>query len=599
MSNSCVLSPGSTNPKSQPAVTETGSDTSSLLRREAELGTIEQRFRDSYLRKGPLAPVKSKFHEVFYESHNAANKNQLLSRLYPTVSTKGMTTAIENYDGDFSGHVASVHVNGLKNASQGAHYSLSSDHAHLKVPPTKHGNSRAKSSGTSPKLSNSNKPRRPRGFSSSKDGDETAEMWKRALRAGSASRPYLGSTPSQVPVPRTEGGQDSNKWSPKVSQPSEDGKCSEMESDIHSPMCNKISNQESEQRFWQSLARSNTVLEEWARQLESQEQQAKTKFPPLLIASHALGKTSGIPPASWARFSSINREERNASAGEADKVKSKDFAVNGISAAGSIMWTTDKTAAGMSGHKTIVRSFSDKFTQPFKSRLSRLATGRFVTPPKDTSMQGERRSSIKTSGDLEYPELELLPTAGGYKDLCALSREINEMKGLANARIHASSDDIGTGCNLTDKMTSLIQDDDPYEVNSSKASENSSITRGQPNCLRLHPPGTPAAQDRRSDASNGKNFTGSSGERYATPLSHISFGPDSPSHPNTPESGFRPPTTTSQPNSINSNASKIRRASMSILEGTFNLVISSTRSKSLNGGGSVEKISRPWRTTPV
>lgn len=529
---------------------DTASETSSFFHREAELRNVEERFRDSHLRKAFAVPVESRFREDFDEETRLAERNSLVSE--PRLNLPlGIRMAFHNFDGSGTDAVVSQHAqpgesdtrqnDGLDRSGQG----------HLEVPIVGRGNNGVK------------RTSRPRGFSSSRDGDETAELWKRALRGEPGSTSHRRSASSHLPATGNEREErpGSRDRLPQAPQPSEDSRRSVSESHAHSPTCNTQMTQEDEEAFRRSLLTSNKILEEWARQLDNQELEAKSKTRPLSSAPQAVSSTSKIPPESWAKYPSFNREQRNAAAGVADGIMPKDFAVREISAAGHITWTTDTGEASAQIPRNMVRSFSDKFTQPFRTRLGRFMPGRSTTPTSDKSMRGARRSSIQTSGDLEYPELELLPTAGGYKELRALERGINEIAGLAGSiRTDLHEDDaLNNRPKLTEKMVGALQHDGSSENNSSKTSDITSFVERQATCVIIHSQGTPATQIRHLDPSPAKDSTGSSGQRYATPLTHLSSCPDGLSRPVTPCAGPQRPPTAHTPSSTKSSPSVVRR----------------------------------------
>lgn len=517
---------------------EAGSETSSFFRRDAELRTVEERFRDSHLRKEPLVPVESKFREVFHDDCMSRSRTSLLASLQLTLP-KVTLAAAKNFDGNFSEILLSARPAGSKyKMPQNGNPSLS-DHGHLKVPSTDHSLIKARSTSKSPRASTLCQGRsHSRGFSSSKDGDDTAAMWGRAIRAESGARSHRRSTSSQHIIPHSMQEEPSDHGQlPQGPRPSEDGRSGRYDSRVHSPTCHELPTQEDEEVFRKSLMRSNTILEGWARQIQIQESEVEKNNRMPSSPSRPPAKTSSIPPASWSRFPSHNREDRNSAAGVPDNVTPKDFAVKNVSAAGDVSWTTDMDENGGPSHRNIVRSFSDKFTHSIKSRWLKIVPGRPTTPSSDKSMRGKRRSSIQTSGYLEYPELELLPTAGGYSELRALEKEINEMKGLSGSRTQPSSNELHTTANrqsLTEKMTGVLQHDGSSDAELSTASDTASFVEGQASIMRICSPETPATQIAYPDPAITKGSSTSSGNRYLTPLTHLSSCPSNPSRPATP-----------------------------------------------------------------
>lgn len=449
-----------------------------------------------------------------------------------------------------------------------------SDHRHLKVPSAEHGLNRARSTSRSPRASTlCDGPSHPRGFSSSKDGDDTAAMWGRAIRAESVSR-YRRSTSSHQNIPRfTQEEPSDHGQFLQGPHPSEDGMSGRYDFRVHSPTCHVLPTQEDEDVFRQSLLTSNAILEGWARQLQNQEREAQVDSRSLSSSSNPAAKISGIPPASWSRFPSHNREDRNSSAGVVDNVTQKDFAVMKISAAGDVRWITDRYGIDAPSQRSIVRSFSDKFAHFTRSRWLKIVPRRPTTPSKDRSMRGMRRSSIQASGYLEYPELELLPTTGGYSELQALEKEINEMKGLAHLRTQQSSDELGTTTNresLTEKITAALQHDGSSDAELSMANDNASFVERQASVMRTCSPETPATGTAYPDPTITKGSSGSSGERYLTPFTHLSSYSCDPSRPITPANNVSQTLTSQTLEYVTSETSEAKRTCFSVPQQTSN-----------------------------
>jgi hypothetical protein len=307
-------------------------------------------------------------------------------------------------------------------------------------------------------------------------------------------------------------------------------------------------------------------LEEWAHQLEAQGREPQQKGEGRASKSCSRYKTTNIPPASWAKFPSYNRNERNAAAGADDKVRSRDFAVKNTSSSGNIAWATDKMGDSPPSHKGIARTFSDKFSQTFKSRLSKLIPGRSRTPSRDRSIRGERRSSIQVAGDLEYPELEILPTAGGYRELRALEAEIHEMKGVMDTKTrstHEESDASQLKSSLAEHMaTAMQQHDGCSDPEPSQVSDTVSFVEEKASLIQLRSPETPALQIRYPDTTRTKESTGSTVERYATPLSHLSSTGNEASSSGTPDFIIKLLPSAHSSSSLKSAKSLMRRASL-------------------------------------
>ena len=122
-----------------------------------------------------------------------------------------------------------------------------------------------------------------------------------------------------------------------------------------------------------------------------------------------------MAPESWARYPSHNRTERNAHAQGQDNVISQDFAARTVSSDGQIGWTTDGGKVGFGDsvtHRTV--SVQDKLGKAVKSGIIKLLPfAENIREPRSNSL-GRRRGSFQLAGEVEYPELEVLPSGIGH-----------------------------------------------------------------------------------------------------------------------------------------------------------------------------------------
>ncbi|PSR99238.1 hypothetical protein BD289DRAFT_479616 [Coniella lustricola] len=409
------------------------------------------------------APVASKFCEVLNGQGEAGMEKSLKPLM---ISNSHLSIGMEAYHVD-------GHGTDIPRDQQHAEDGLSRDN--LEVPAKNHVYSLSAHETSLSHFDKSVIPRRRRGFSSSEDGDETAEIWKRALEADSMARCGRRSVSNHTTVAQYElrqgRGHDQALPALKIDAPRTQTSSNSQE---HSLTSNAVVKQEDDEVFRRSLEKSNNMLEDWSRQLNSPRPALGRENFALPSLCQPFIMTRRTPPASWSGFPSESRAARNAMAGEVDQVKSRDFAVVGLSHLGETIWITDKSSAHPK-LRTNTRSFSDRFTQPFqKLGLSRLWAGRPRTPPKDKSIRGARRSSIRTSSDLEYPELEILPNVGGYEELRVIKEELNELRGLYTAAQSIPDPETVTLTRASlpkPLMPSLTQQDCSHEVEVPKAAD--------------------------------------------------------------------------------------------------------------------------------
>lgn len=279
----------------------------------------------------PLVPIESKFIEIFdYDGvPNADNRNNFLRRFHLNAQKRDKPVAIENLDGNGTDHITFVQEPSQRTGPRphGTPSLETPDHGHLQVPVVYRGTNRRNLGGTSLGTSRkSGESERARGFSCSKQGDETAQMWKRALRAESKSNSPRGSTsPDVISSPIHLGVVCDLKGVPTAPQPSGNESLNLSTPGIHSPTGDRRLSRDNDAKLRETLRRSSTILQSWAHRLEGQESEARERSRNNGPALSPSVQATKMPLASWSRFPSYNREQRNAAAGQADNIKSKDF----------------------------------------------------------------------------------------------------------------------------------------------------------------------------------------------------------------------------------------------------------------------------------
>ncbi|KAI1389039.1 uncharacterized protein F4822DRAFT_267751 [Hypoxylon trugodes] len=159
---------------------------------------------------------------------------------------------------------------------------------------------------------------------------------------------------------------------------------------------------------------SNSVLREWVNLINDQDSQPQEEHK--LEPRSQTPKKLRTPPASWAKWPSHTRAERTGPAGKDDNVIQKDFAVR-ESNDNNTTWLTDKLGASAKNNiGPSSRTLPAQLGRVMKEGLNRV-----VRTSSDTFRSRKPR-------ELEYPELEIFPMEGGYKELEALERQIHRMK---------------------------------------------------------------------------------------------------------------------------------------------------------------------------
>ncbi|ORY60113.1 uncharacterized protein BCR38DRAFT_488299 [Pseudomassariella vexata] len=377
------------------------SETLSFKVREVELESVAKRFVMSNLRRDPSGPVASRFREEFDEPLKVT-KPSILAKFHLAKPKKGKVLVKIP-------EASRQHRNCVTDALEASHLAAAGPNADIA---------------------------RPRAVSGPIKQpiivESTTGLWKRAVR---------------LEADRREAKQRENKASRKSRHFSSDtGHPSSTHGHSNHNHQHQLADNVSRHRNhsgWQSprsglairpddanigirddsVGTSNSTLKEWQRQIQSEE----TAFErtPSFATRLFTPQKSRTPPSSWAKWPSHTRVQRTGSANQRDIVTPKDFAVTDIDAGGATKWFTDNNRASpvdVREPKHVSQSFTDKFGRALRCSIAKL-----MKPGSD--MKDENPSeSRKSTGYLEYPELELLPLQGGYKEIQALEQQIGNIK---------------------------------------------------------------------------------------------------------------------------------------------------------------------------
>jgi len=167
----------------------------------------------------------------------------------------------------------------------------------------------------------------------------------------------------------------------------------------------KITAEEYKERFQERLAVKELVMDFWEDEMAATAAKAKAKSKTIIKRS----KKSKMPdkryPLTWSRYNSETRGERCISAGAGDEIEVKDFAVLGHKEDGDIIWCLEHDDDGHHAEIDEVRKgFRDKVGDRIKHKAYKFDTG-----DEQSQQTAGRRGSLTIAGELEYPELEVLP----------------------------------------------------------------------------------------------------------------------------------------------------------------------------------------------
>ncbi|KAI1767083.1 hypothetical protein GGR53DRAFT_463827 [Hypoxylon sp. FL1150] len=382
------------------------SDTASFKHRETELESIAKRFGHFQSRRNITTPIVSKFQEEFIESRaSASTKHSIFAKLHlqmlkrskhPTKDTHTKSRSVENL-----GSATSYMLQ--QNSKKAIITELPvtptpSDQEHVDIEGAL--GQRQRSLKHEPPQHRRNWPE-SQGCRENTQTNQSAHLTTPTREPVDSQRAISSSKAACVigmldPASRVDDGQT-------LKPPShpEDGSSPSLQSDI-----------------------SNSVLREWINLMNDEDSQGHVEPKPEPQNRSLLRFKT--PPASWAKWPSHTRQERNGPAGEKDDVIPRDFAVRVGSNGSSTGWSTDKP------HDSPRRYIASE------SRSLSTEVGKFVKGSLD-KVQGtlniDRRTSADSDhayresyGHLEYPELEILPMNGGYKELQALEQQIGTIK---------------------------------------------------------------------------------------------------------------------------------------------------------------------------
>ncbi|KAI0384820.1 hypothetical protein F5Y04DRAFT_277553 [Hypomontagnella monticulosa] len=359
------------------------SDTASFKQREAELKSIEKRFGRIHLRRDTVTPITSKFREEFNEPKTSSTtRNSIFARLHFPIPRRAKHLAKDT-------RRYSVHDVNLGTVGN---MSIEISHPGRRKPEKSVDRQREAPCSTSQKPRNVDDTISPRREAAASEEDIGAHQEEAASseQAGSGNDSGM---PGLKPM--SDHGQT-------LKPPSRHDDNSSPHSDI-----------------------SSSVLREWVNLMNDQDSDLLAE--PRAEPRSRTPRKFRTPPASWARWPSHTRQERTGPAGKEDNVIPKDFAVRADSNDSGMNWSTDKPSDSPKKYVApISRSLSAQLGRAVKGGLSRVVGG---TLNRDTRTSSEAyRSRQKPDGRLEYPELEIIPMQGGYREIQALEQQIDTMK---------------------------------------------------------------------------------------------------------------------------------------------------------------------------
>ncbi|KAH7356760.1 hypothetical protein BKA65DRAFT_214355 [Rhexocercosporidium sp. MPI-PUGE-AT-0058] len=166
----------------------------------------------------------------------------------------------------------------------------------------------------------------------------------------------------------------------------------------------KSAAEEYNERFQARLAVKELVMDSWEDEMAATAAKAKAKSRTIVKKASPTMPDKRYPTA-WARYSSEDRNERCISAGAQDRIDVKDFAILGHEDDGEIIWCLEHDD---DGHHPDIAEVRKGFRDKVRDRIRHKAY-KFDTGDEQSQQTGGRRGSLTVAGELEFPELEVLP----------------------------------------------------------------------------------------------------------------------------------------------------------------------------------------------
>ncbi|KAI8625772.1 hypothetical protein F5Y19DRAFT_488780 [Xylariaceae sp. FL1651] len=387
------------------ALAITISESASFKQREEELKSIEKRFGLTPTCRHPAAPMRSKFREEFNETKRLSSaRNPLLSRLHlpfpkrARASTSHTKLNDKSIEGTENGRMES------RRSRNALITNLDPDGDHL--------------SHLVPKAQ----------IEKSATG-----LWQRAIKSEAdrrAGRPKAklikASTPSTDlnSAERAVVSMNDRNASSTKARVMEDGVKTPAESSFAPSFVPIDSESQKGTNIDDPIDMHDSVLQEWVDQVGADDARHQTES--RLNIPKRRPPRLRTPPASWAKWPSHTRQERTTSAGVKDSISTKDFVEimntqrhNNAAADKALMKGREFTSSSRTLSSQIGKTLRSSWNKVVIHKDSLSRTPERVPVARDTR---------KSQEFLEYPELELLPTAEGYKEVRALEQQIDNMK---------------------------------------------------------------------------------------------------------------------------------------------------------------------------
>ncbi|KAH7407644.1 hypothetical protein BKA64DRAFT_426615 [Cadophora sp. MPI-SDFR-AT-0126] len=351
------------------------SETESFREREAELSVVETRFASSEFIRSRTAPVSSKFKEEFGVASEISppqpRKRSVFERL--------AKLAVKSYDG--SSKMEELLDIPMPNFDAEALHTPKTPGGALLTP-----------SGTATLMS------------PLAELDDAAQIWGRAIKKDGRAEQVADNLqlPSRQETVRKKSAIEDEV--PKSAFGTLIGlrrsRKKKVDIDDH-----KSAAEEYNERFQERLAVKELVMDSWEDEMAATAAKAKAKSRTVVKKSKQATMPDKRYPLTWSRYNSETRDERCISAGAGDQIDVKDFAALGHNEDGEVIWCLEHDD---NGHHAEIAEIRKRLRDKVGDRIKHKAY-KFDTGDEQSQQTGGRRGSLTVAGELEFPELEVLP----------------------------------------------------------------------------------------------------------------------------------------------------------------------------------------------
>ncbi|KAI0401369.1 hypothetical protein F4802DRAFT_429510 [Xylaria palmicola] len=397
------------------ALSTNTSETASYKQREEELKSIEKRFGLAPARRYPMAPIRSKFREEFEEPKSSSNsKLSIFSRLYIGFPRRARIPS-PHTEFNKSNEQTRQDSIGVRNLNTRLSSNLNLDRDHTTTPSNTASGTHVGEGVLSQPLHTFKHETNRRHRRCKEKAIESSMPSGNIDKLGARSIPTANQRPAFTELHNTDERRKGSVENPFSSSriPKEAATSNEVvvnnTVDIHAG-----------------------VFHQWVEQLQAEDVQRRSQMGSRMSSHKQKPFRLRTPPASWAKWPSFTREERTALAGGKDKVNSWDFAL-AIDTNPPESKGESKPVSNGNDLTATPRTLSSQVSKALKSGWNKVVTHTVSLSRASDHNFAEMRARASPRF-LEYPELEFLPTVGGYKEVQALDQQISTMKRYSTSK---------------------------------------------------------------------------------------------------------------------------------------------------------------------